>query len=280
MQNTKPDIFKYTNYREFLKDIYLYFKTLDSKYSHRFIAKEVKSGSSGWFADIINGRQNISSTHTLRLAKLFRLSEKERECFQAIIQYAQAGSFEEKELCFKKMLSFKQLKPVLINKDQFSFYSKWYIPAIRELLFIYDFKDDFKALAHKMTPAITLKDAKQAIAVLLSCGLIKKKQNGCYKPCDPVIEKDSTFASLYWAAYMQSNISLALEAVHRYTREERDISASTFALSGESLKIVHNKIKEMRQMLIKLSEEDSKRDTVYQLNIQLFPLTINTMPKG
>jgi len=148
-----------------------------------------------------------------------------------------------------------------------------FIPAIRELLFIYDFKDDYKALAQKMTPTIKPNDAEQAIKVLLSCGLIEKKQTGFYKPCDPVIEKDSTFASLYWAAYMQSNISLALEAVHRYNKEQRNISASTFALSKENLNYVSEKIKELRHLLLKLSEEDSKRDVVYQFNIQLFPLT-------
>lgn len=277
MQNKKPDVFQYTNFKEFLKNTYLYFKSIDSKYSHRFIAKEMLSGSCGWFSDVLQGRLKLTSTNCIRLAKIFKLTEKQREYFETIVQYAQADSFEEKELCYKKMLSFKELKPVVVNRDQFSFFRKWYIPAIRELLFIFDFKDDYKALAQKMNPAIKPKEAKDAIEVLLSCGLIERKENGYYKPCAPIIQKDPSFASFYWALYMKSNISLALESVHRYNKEERDISSSTFAFSKESLQYARGKIKELRHLLLKISEEDSRRDVIYQFNIQLFPLTKNTM---
>jgi len=275
MQKTKPNVFHYTNFREFLKNTFTYFKSIDSKYSHRFIAKEVLSGSCGWFSDLINGRTKLTSTNCIRLAKIFKLTDKQLDYFETIVQYDQADSFEEKELCYKKMLSFKELKPIVVNKDQFRFFSKWYIPAIRELLFVYNFKDDYKTIAQKMIPAIKPKEAKNAIQVLLSCGLIEKKENGYYKPCASVIQKDPSFASLYWALYMKSNITLALEAIHRYKKEERDISSSTFAFSKESLQFAREKIKELRHLLLKVSEEDAKRDIIYQFNIQLFPLTKN-----
>jgi uncharacterized protein (TIGR02147 family) len=78
---------------------------------------------------------------------------------------------------------------------------------------------------------------------------------------------------------MKSNISLALEAVTRYTKDERDISASTFALSRENLEFARKKIKELRHLLLKMSEEEAGNDCVYQCNIQLFPLTKKTEEK-
>ncbi|MBN1982986.1 MAG: TIGR02147 family protein, partial [Chitinivibrionales bacterium] len=151
MQQEKPELFHYNNYRLFLKDTYCYLKSIDSKYSHRFIAQQVNASSCGWFSDIINNRINLTSKYLIKIAKLFKFNEKEQEYFKALVDYDQAGSFEEKELLYKKIISYNhKIKTTIIHQDQFSFFSKWYIPAIRELLLIFDFNDDYRSLGKKL----------------------------------------------------------------------------------------------------------------------------------
>lgn len=273
METEKPNIFEYTNYRKFLKDSYIYKKSVSHKFSHRYIAGKVNAGSCGWFSDIVNERINLTRTYLLKIGNLFELTGKVRDYFEELVNYNQAVSSEDKEYHLKKVISLNNLSSTQVRKEQFEFYSKWYIPAIRELLFVYDFRDNFKELSKKLTPEIKVKDAKTAIEILLSIGLIRINKNGFYKPFDPILEKDSAFTSEYWGLYMQSNIELARESVYRYKKKERNISAVTVPLSKDSFNKAQEKITELRKLILKLSEDDKNRNQVYQCNIQLFPLS-------
>lgn len=54
-----------------------YKKTIDRKYSHRFIARELSLSSKGWFADLLAGRLNLVPSHRIKLARILGLTESE-----------------------------------------------------------------------------------------------------------------------------------------------------------------------------------------------------------
>jgi len=115
-------------------------------------------------------------------------------------------------------------------------------------------------------------EAKEAIDILISTKMIYKNISGFYKPRDTIVIKD-TSPSITWATYMSENILLAKEAIFNVPKCERDISAITIGLSGENYEIACQKIKELRRYLLSLSENDKHAKTIYQVNVQLFPLT-------
>ena len=268
----KPNIFNYADYRIFLNDHYHFLKQLDRKFSHRLIAYKTGSSSAGWFSDVVGGRINLTGMYLLKLAKLFKLTAREKNYFEVLVGYDQAGSLDEKNAFMEKMMSFKELNASIVNKDQFAFYSTWYVPAIRELLFCFDFKDDYKALAKKLCPSISQQQAKKAIEILKSLNFVKPNRNGRLKPCDPIIKKDPHFKSLHWANFMRANMELGIQALDRFKRESRDISAVTICLSKEGQDRASEEIAELRKKLIAISEQDKNRNNVFQCNIQLFPL--------
>ena len=273
MEKEKPDIFHYAEYRQFLSDIYRHCKAQDSKFSHRFIAIKVGAFSAGWFSDLVAARINLTGTYLLKLARLFKLTAREKNYFELLVAYDQAGSLDEKNAIMERLMTFKELNTSVVSKDQFDFYSTWYIPAIRELLFVFDFKDDYKALAKKLRPSITLQQAKKAIHILQSLGFIKICHNGVLKPCTPIIKKDTRFKSLHWANYMRANMELGIQALDGVEKDMRDISAVTLCFSETGLRQASEEISELRKKLLTVSENDLKRDAVFQCTIQLFPLT-------
>jgi uncharacterized protein (TIGR02147 family) len=221
---------------------------------------------------LVGARINLTGAYLLKLAKLFKLTAREINYFEVLVGYDQAGSLDEKNAFMEKMMSFKELNTSIVNKDQFAFYSTWYVPAIRELLFCYDFKDDYKALAKKLSPPISQQQAKKAIEILKSLGFIKAEKSGYLKPCDPIIKKDPHFKSLHWANFMRANMELGIQALDRYKKESRDISAVTVCLSKEGQNRASEEIAELRKKLLAISEQDKNRNNVFQCNIQLFPL--------
>jgi uncharacterized protein (TIGR02147 family) len=275
MQTVNPNVFDYADFRVFLKETYEYRKNADSKFSQRFITRQVGASSAGWFADIIQGRIALTGAYMMKLIRLLKLDSEESEYFQLLVMYEQAGSTEEKNLYIGKMIAMKRVNPSIISKEQFEFYSMWYISAVRELLINYDFIDDYSTLSKKLSPAITIKEAKHAILVLRKLGMIEPDGKNFLKPGEPVIKKDSSFKSVHWANFMKSSMELGLGALDRYNKEDRDISSVTVSLSSETYQNACKEIKRLRQKLLSMALNDKKGDKVYQCNVQFFPVAGN-----
>lgn len=273
MEPSEPNIFVYTDFRLFLQDYYKTRKAKDRKFSHRYIIEKVGATSAGWFSDVVNGRIALTSSHLIRLAKLLRLKPNEDAYFEALVHYGQAGSMDEKNRYLRKALAFKEVKADLVGKDRFEFYSKWYYTAIRELLFFHDFRGDYTALGKKVNPPIRAEQAKQAVRLLEKMEFIAKAPGGGYQPRVNVLRKDPSDKSLHLANFLKTTMELGIEALERYDKEHRDVSALTLSLSEPAFQQAREEIKALRKRLLALMGEDSDPAKVYQCNIQFFPLT-------
>lgn len=273
MEAATPSVYDYTDYRQYLRDAYSCRKEMNRSFSQRYIAMRVGASSSGWFSDIVNSRINLTRTHLVSLCKVFGLSQRESDFFELLVNYCQAASFEDKNKTFQKMLSIRDVNKSLVNREQFEYFNYWYYTAIRELLFTYNFRDDYRSLARMLDPPIKPSEAKKAISVLDTLGLIKVNSQGYYKPVEKTLLKDAAFRSVHWGNFISSMIELGKESVERHKASQRDLSAVTIGLSPEKFEIARTEIAELRKRLLALSEQDDNHEAVYQCNIQLFPIT-------
>lgn len=273
MPKPSISIYEYSDYRSFLKSAHAALKESDSKYSHRFIAEKVGASAGGWFSNVISGRIALTGTYRIKLSRFLQLNSHECDYFDYLVGYEHASSVEEKRIIMQKIIAHKGVQPKVIGKDQFDFYSRWYISAIRELLFVYDFSDDYSELAKMLMPKITKSEAKTAIHLLLEMNLIEKNSAGSLKPSAVTIKADTRFQIVHWANQMESKGNLGIEAITRFNRDERNISEVFVPLSEESYSSVVSEIETLRKRILALSAEDLKCNRVYQCNIQLFPLS-------
>ena len=68
-------------------------------------------------------------------------------------------------------------------------------------------------------------------------------------------------------------MDLAKQSLERFSEKERDISCVTLALSEEALAEAGEELKALRRRLLERSAKDKRASRVYQLNLQLFPLS-------
>jgi uncharacterized protein (TIGR02147 family) len=269
----RMDLFAYVDYRAFLRDHYLARKALDRKYSHRYIMDKVGASSPSWFNDLIKGRINLTGTFLYRLAKMLDLKPNEEAYFESLVFYDQAGSLEEKNHYLEKILSSKGMKMDLLTKEKFEFYGSWFHAVIRELLSFVDFRGDFAALARRLNPAIKKDQASRSVELLLTLGMIRKEAGGRYRPTSTNVIKDARFKSLHLANYLKSFMELGMQALDRFGKENRDVSAMTMSLSPEGFEQVREELKATRQRIVAIAEKDKQPHQVYQLNLQFFPTT-------
>lgn len=273
MNRKLPRVYNYTDFREYLRDVYQFRKKEDRGFSQRFIAKSVGASSSGWFSDVINGRIPLTATYHRALVTLLGLRPREADFFELLVQYAQTDNLEDKNRYLGKLLAFKDVEPLVVSRRKFDFYRHWYYTAIRELLIYNDFCGDYAQLAALLDPVIRSTEVRQAIETLETIGLISRDEAGCYRPVDRTISKDTAFQSVHWRNFVTSMMKLAIESVDRFDADERDISSVTVGLSESGWKIACNEVALLRKRLLALSERDSDSERIIQCNFQLFPLT-------
>lgn len=268
-----PDLFSYDDYRRFLKDYYQDRKAREKKFSHRFLSRKLGYGSSGAFADILSGRKNLTSSSALRMARGLGLNRQEEEFFLHLVGFNQAGTLEEKNLHYAKILSMARLRLDVIAPEKYEYFSKWYLAALRELLYFHPCNGDFKALGRKLNPPLPAGEARKGVELLERLGLVERDAQGYYRQTAKLLSTPETGSSLHIDNFQAATIKLALESLDRHPRDRRDLSTLTVTLSESSIEQVKTALKALRQCILGLAEKDEKVDQVYQLNIQLFPLS-------
>jgi uncharacterized protein (TIGR02147 family) len=266
------NIFDYLDYRQFLRDFYEFKKKENPYFSYRFMSGRVGLDA-GYLVKVLQGKYHIAEKSIEKFVALCKLNEKEAEYFTNLVYFSKAKSEKSIKLHFEKLLSLKKIKANRIEEFQYEFYQKWYYSAIRSLLGFYDFSDDFKQLSDKLSPRITVKQARDAMRLLEKLNFVKKEADGRYALTDELITTGEEWRSIAIKQFQRETINLASESLDRHNKDHRDISTVTMAVSQSDIAEIKEIIKEFRSSILKLVNESTTPDTVYQLNVQLFPMT-------
>lgn len=266
-------IFEYDDFRRFLRDYYEKARAKDPKVSQRFLSGRLGVSSSGWLSDLLQGRANLTGIHLVRLAALLALKPREADYLEALVLFNQAGSIEERNRHYRKLSSFKEIKADTVGQAKFEYYSQWYYPAIRELLFLFEYKGDHADLARRLEPPIKAAQAKEAIEVLEKLGFICKDAQGVWRPRESTLKKDTAFKSLYAANFHRASMELGMQSLERFPKEERHVSSMILSFSAPGFQEALTEIETLRKKLVALMQEDPHPEKAYQLNVQFFPVT-------
>jgi uncharacterized protein (TIGR02147 family) len=269
----KLNFFDYFDYRALMRDLYKERKAQDSGFSYRFIARKAGFSSAGFFTKILQGTSNISLPLIFRFAEVFKLTKAQTDYFELLVLFNQATLNTEKRHYFEKIVAMRKSKVKTLDPAQFELFNKWYYVAVREILDVHLFRDDYKELAKKVHPPIKPSEAKDAIETLEKLGLIRRDPNGYYKRLDAIVSSGDEWQSLAIQKYQSETIELAREALYAVPKTHRDISTLTLSISESSLQRMKERIKECRRELLDIAKADENADRVYQLNLQLFPLS-------
>jgi len=267
------DIFEYNDYRHFLRDICKHKRATTSFFSYRYLAQKAGIRSSGFISSVVSGNRNLTPTQILDFARILGLSKKETDFFELLVHFNQAKNHDGKKRYFEKMRPFRTGKASVLSVDQYEFYDKWYHAAIRELVFTYKLRDDYKRISLLLEPQITPTEARKSIELLVRLGLIRKNDCGYYEQTDTIIRASESLRPLIIHNYQSATIGLAHSALQRISKESRDISTLTMSVDSDTIEFIKGRLTNLRAELLDRIQHIRKPDSVYQLNIQLFPLS-------
>ncbi len=266
-------VFDYSDYRQFIKDYYEQHKAVNPSFSYRYLAQKAGINSAPFYKFIIEGKRNLTKTTILKTCNALKLNDREAEYFENLVFFNQAKTINEKNYFFDRLIESQRHRSVAkIREDQFEYFSEWYHCIIRELVCMIDFKDDFSALAKSLHPPITPKEAAKSVKLLLNLGLIKKVENRYYQ-ADPVISTGYGLVSHQLVNFQIKMLNKAIEAFDKCRQDERLTSATTIAISRQTYEKIVKKLRTIRAEITELARCDTTADRVYEMTINLFPLS-------
>jgi uncharacterized protein (TIGR02147 family) len=222
---------------------------------------------------IVQGKRHASKNNIKAIAETFKLNPKETEYFNTLVEFNKSKNQTKSKNLFEKLLAIKNVHLKTIEPHQYDYYRQWYHTAIYSLLDYYDFREDYEALAAEVTPPISIKQARECIALLEKLDLIKKEADGRYVQTQKLITTGKTWQSIAILTFQEEAIKLASNSLLRHPKNVRNFSTLTMSITKDDMAAIKEFTDQYRKSIIKLVNESEKGDSVYQLNIQLFPMT-------
>ncbi len=266
----------YTDYREYLKDFYEDRKQKLSIFSYRYFCIKAGIKSPTLFKEIVQGKRSLTSNTIQAFIKGLGLTPTDAQYFIALVHFNQSTNSQEKTQFLEQMRSLRRkVTQQLVPLDQYEYYSQWYYTVLRELACILDWNDDYGTLAKAIDPPIKKSEARNGIKFLLDKGFLKKNQDGTYSQINPAITSGSEVASIGVRSFNETMAKYGVEAINKFPKSERDIRSLVIGVSPKNYALIKEEIREFINRIIRLVDDDCQAERVYDINVQLFPLSTN-----
>jgi uncharacterized protein (TIGR02147 family) len=271
-----PRVFDYLDYREYLADHHTHQAATRAGYSYRQFAARARLGSPNYLKLVIEGRRNLSDAMAERFGETCGLAGDDLRYFCTLVRFNQADATEAKAELRGELVSFSRFRTVQqLATDQFSYFSHWFIPAVRELIACAGFRNDPGWIASVLRPAVTVAKVRRTLEVLLNLKLVREHRRTLVH-ADPLVTSGLEAPGDLLANYHREMMRMGAESIDRFPRHMRDVSSITFAVGPDGLRDVKERVQRFRREILELSGREATHTQVVQLNLQLFPLSAET----
>jgi len=267
--NTKQPI-------EWIQEEYFRRKEFDPRYSYRAFS-QVLGISSGRLSEYMSGKRKITTTMASKLAEALAMDPQTEKSFKDAIINNEGNEVKKAQL-FHLLQREKESNYQQLDLDIFELISRQQYYAILNLMELKEFKSNPYWIGMRLNlPESTV---EKSLELLERLGLIENNE-GKYTRIKKKLRTTQDIESRAIKNAHREKLQDSMVALETLPVELRDITSITCRLQREKLPEIKELIKEFRRSLAQFMENE-EADEVYNLNIQLIPLTrvINEYDKG
>jgi uncharacterized protein (TIGR02147 family) len=270
----EPNIYTFTNYREYLKKYIDFRKSSDKAYGFQNFADEAGQGSASHIRMVISGQRNLSEEMADVYAKTIGLNDKKTDFLKELIQFSQEETTENQINSLLKMLHLRsQIKHREIEDKEKAFLRNWYVPVIFVLVGTSDFEPSTSWIEKRLQNRVGKDAILKTLWLLLDLGFVKNesKKGVVQVPVSLKTKNDITDPDIQ--KFHKEVIELAENSLFHDAFVEKEFNTSQINIPAEKMDEFKARIREFQIEMNKMARELSGTEEVYQLNVQLFPET-------
>lgn len=274
----KRRVFEFLDYREFLLDYFNTAKQINPRYSLRAFSDRLGFKSKDFISRIMKGEKSLTSGSITQICSGLGLNLAETQYFESLVYLCQAQTREEREKYSARVES--QIKSIRFSQSQlqihfhqYEVYSCWHHSAVRSLIGMHGFDGDYKRLGAWMRPKISAKEARHSVDLLIRNGLLFQQEDGSWLLTRSAISSGDRVSKMAFRTFHLECLRLAADSIDSVPAGERNISGLTLGISRTKYEQIVQRLNSFRKEIAMMAEEDPGADRVYQLNLQLFPMS-------
>jgi uncharacterized protein (TIGR02147 family) len=279
-----PVLSDYMNYRQFLAAYYKYKKNATRgslrTYNYAVFSAAANIKSPNYLKMIIEGKRNLSDEMIGKFGKALGFMKEQTEEFRLLVHYTQATDPADRNFFLKKLSEFRvacKLKSGEIDRKTWEKVPNWVAWIVYAMADQEGVTFDTAALKKILRGKASEDEIENAVNTLLSSGEIHKDdKTGELRKSRNLIESPEEIPVALVRKLQSQLMYLGLESLFQDQPTEREFGTLTLSLTKNEFEEIKFKLRQMRKALHKdnsIARMKSKGERVYQLNLQLFPVT-------
>lgn len=280
----EPLLADYLNYRDFLRAFYLYkrekTKNNHRRYNYSFFSAAANIRSPNYLRLIIEGQRNLSEEMALKFARAMQLNKEATEEFLLMVNYGQETDPMLRNQYLKSLSDFrlqKSLRLGTINKkvlEKFPNWIGWILYALMDQEGARFTPSDLKILLRNKASETEIQNA---LNKLIEAGeIVINAETGEMKKGRTLGDASEDIPVDLIRRLQTQLMSLGLESLFQDSPVDREFGTLTLSLTKKEFEELRFQLRKFRKQVHKdnsIQRMQSKGERVYQLNLQLYPVS-------
>lgn len=268
-----PDLFRYHDYREYLKDWLASKKASQSGFSLRQWARQTGLAVS-YLSMVLKGSRNLTQQATQKILPHLHLNSPEKSYFQALVTLGSSDSQKQRVEALKKMKRYQAYRRQNPKETEvYQYLTHWYYVAIREMTALADFKADPEWIQAHLRYPVDLASIKKAIEFLKANQFIQIRDDQSATPPEKNLDCLGGVFRVALTEFHHELLDLAKKSITDVPSAERSLLGHTFALDSQQLEKAKRILETALQEIKDLEANSKCKDTIYQIELALFPIS-------
>lgn len=270
-----PELFAFADYQAFLQEWFQEQKRHNPEMSLPKLATILGLKSKGYLYRVMhNPDRPISPGLVARICSHLQFNRTETAFFEALVGFNRAKDSAEKALYYGRMHSILGASSTkVMPPEEYEFFRHWFVPVLREVAAYLPWKGNYLKLANAIDPSITQEQAKFGVELLLKLGFLKPTAHGGFCLAEPVLSTGHDLNSPALLEFHSSMIELAKRSLREHPIHKREIASITLGIPDALLPEYKRLVRRFLADAANLSNTKEPVDSVFQINVQCFPLT-------
>ncbi len=278
-----PDLSEYMDFRKYLLDFYEHKRSATAgqyrPYNYQAFSAAANIRSPNYLKMIIEGQRNLSEDMIQKFAKALGFNKAQGEEFKWLVLLNQTSDPAERNFYLKKLTEQRfemQLKSGQIDRKTWEKIPNWITWVVYALVDQAGVSFDGSRLKEILRGRASEDQIQHAIESLLSKGELKRLENGQLVKARAIMESAEDIPVALVRKLQMQLMYLGLESLYQDDPKDREFGTLTLSLTRQEFEEIKFKLRQMRKSIHKdnaIARMKEKGERVYQLNIQLFPIT-------
>jgi uncharacterized protein (TIGR02147 family) len=261
----RPDVRKYTDYRAFLKDWALYCQSRNPRWSYGVWARKMGLSSKSSLVMVLNGKRNPGPRLVRCIVASLELNGKEASHFERLVAIHKANLGDFFRVTVERTENSTEAE--IMEKNV----SRWLMLVLRELATLPDFHESSQWLSSRLGAAISDEDFELALRTLLAEGVLERSSSG--KPILATPRVPTPWRSSEVRRFHHEGMQAGVRAYETAPPALRSYHTSFLRVKLSRVADARALLQKFQRDLESLFDESLEAEAVYQLNLQLFPVT-------